>query len=346
LPPEARAGRPARVTGWGRWSRRPLSAFEPLAGPSVTQGTLAARLPARDTLRMVKPQRIVVGVNTDGSTDNAVSVAIDLAQRFHADFEMVHAVPSAARHAADVAERELDAARHAVRVHLQASLPGATMPYLAEEHRLIVRAGNQGQVLLERAAQPGAGLIVLGAHRRHGLLDLRSTAQYVLSRAPCPVWVQEGVVRPVKRILVPVDLSDESLAALQRACTWAQAFGAEVTVLSCFETPEFSYSPDSPSPGPTYVIDRLRGDMRTQFEQSMAAFAWGGVAHHTHFEESDPVSAIIAQQDKVDLIMLGTHGRTGLSALLLGSVASSVVRQAHVPVVTLRADSRRWLMPD
>ncbi len=295
---------------------------------------------------MVKPQRIVVGVDTDGSTDNAVSVAIELAQRFHADFEMVHAVPSAEHRSAEVAARELDAARHTVRVHLRASLPGAMLPWLSEDHRLLVQAGNQGQVLLARAAQPGAGLIVLGAHRRRGLLDLRSTAQYVLARAPCPVWVQEGEVRPAKRILVPVDLSDESMGALQRACLWAQHFGAEVTVLSCFETPEFSYSPDAPSPGPTYVIDRVREDARAHFEQTMAAFEWGGVKHQLHFEESHPVSAILALQDTVDLIMLGTHGRTGLSALLLGSVASAVVREAQVPVVTLRTGSRRWLMPD
>ncbi|HTE04898.1 MAG TPA: universal stress protein [Planctomycetota bacterium] len=295
---------------------------------------------------MVKPQRIVVGVDVDGSTDLAVTAAIELAQRFHAEFEMVHAVPSADRLSAEQAEGRLAQARRAVRVHLEASLPGAMLPYVSEEHHLLVRAGAQGEVLLARASEPGAGLLVLGAHRRRGLLDLRSTAHYLLARAPCPVWVQAGEVRPVRRILVPVDLSDESLAALARACRWGREFGASVTALSCFETPEFAYGPDGPAVGPTYVLDHLREDSRAAFEKVMAGFEWGEVPHATLFQESHPVAAILAHQDEADLIMLGTHGRTGLSALLLGSVANSVVREAHVPVVTLRAGSRRWLRPD
>jgi nucleotide-binding universal stress UspA family protein len=296
---------------------------------------------------MVRPRRIVVGVDTDGSTDQAACVGIELAQRFHAALELVHAVPEAGGHASgSAAAAALDAARHAVRVRLQASLPGALLPYVSEEHHLLVLPGQQGKVLVERAALPEAGLLVLGAHRRRGLLDLRSTSQYVLSRASCPVWIQEGQVRPVRRILVPVDLSAESLTALRHACTWAREFGAQVTALCCFETPEFTYAPDAPSPGPTYVVDQLRDDARGSFEKAMAAHDWGGVAHELRFEEQHPVTAVLAHQDECDLIMLGTHGRTGLSALLIGSVAGAVVREARVPVVTMRSGSRRWLVTD
>ena len=73
-------------------------------------------------------------------------------------------------------------------------MESGTAPQIA-----FLRAGHPAQVLLERAAVPDTSLLVIGAHRRRGLLDLRSTAHLLMSRAECPVWVQEGPVREVRR---------------------------------------------------------------------------------------------------------------------------------------------------
>ena len=209
------------------------------------------------------PRRIVVGVDTGGSSDNAVAAAVDLSRRFGAGIELVHAVrPTRFGHA--VEPDRLEAARRAMRLHLEATLAGALLPYVSEEHHLVVRAGHPAAVLLERAAEPDTGLVVLGAHRRHGLLDLKNTAQTVI--------------------------------------------------------------------------------MRAEFEQAMERFDWGGVGHRTVFAEESPVTQVVAMQDEVDLVLLGTHGRTGLSALVLGNTAASVLREVHLPVVTLRSPGREWLL--
>jgi nucleotide-binding universal stress UspA family protein len=291
-----------------------------------------------------QPRRIVVGVDATGSADNAICVAIDLAHRFDASIEMVHAVEPAHHLGRETGPADLGAAQQAVRTRLGASLPGALLPYVSEEHHLVVEAGHPTQVLLERAAVEGTGLLILGAHRRHGLLDLRSTAHAVLGHAECPVWIHAGPVPEVRRILVPVDLSDESLRALDAARAWAGGWGATIVALHCFLSPELFYGHGYPVPGPTYVVDKLRDDARKEFEQRMKAVSWGDVPHETVFLEASPAEQILKMQDDVDLVMMGTHGRTGLSRVILGSVARTIIGEAQVPVITMRAPEREWLI--
>ena len=115
-----------------------------------------------------------------------------------------------------------------------------------------------------------------------------------------------------------------------------------MTALHCFVPPEMygGHMPD----GPTYVVDTLREDTRQAFEEALAKHDWLGVAHAVVFHEGDPAAQVLAMQDDVDLVMMGTHGRTGLAGVILGNVAHRVVREAHVPVVTMRSPGRSWLL--
>ncbi|MHC5209996.1 MAG: universal stress protein [Planctomycetota bacterium] len=290
---------------------------------------------------MTSPQRIVVGVDASSSSENAVLVALRLAERFSGEVELVHAVEPHA-FSSRVSDDELEAARRAVRLRLEGSLPGALVAAVREPQHLLVQAGHAATVVLERAAVEGTGLVVLGGHRRKGLLDLHKTAHLVISRAECPVWTQEGPVRDVHHILVPVDLSDESLRALSTATAWAAALGARVTALHCFVPPEM-YGGHMPA-GPTYVVDTLREDARQAYEDTLAKHDWRGVVHEAIFHEADPATQVLEMQEDVDLVMMGTHGRTGLAGVILGNVAQRVLREAHVPVVTMRSPGRSWLL--
>jgi len=264
-----------------------------------------------------------------------------LAERFHGVIELVHAVEPHG-FSARVSPEDLAAAQRAVRLRLEGSLPGALFAAVDKPHQLVVQAGHAAAVLLERAAIAGTGLLVLGGHRRKGLLDLHKTAHLVMSRAECPVWTQAGPVRDVDSILVPVDLSEESLRALACATAWAAALGARLTVLHCFVAPEMYGG--HPQVGPTYVLDSLSDDARQAFDDALAAHDWQGVVHAAVFHEGDPAGQVLALQDDVDLVMMGTHGRTGLAGVILGNVAQRVLREAHVPVVTMRSPGRTWLL--
>ncbi|MCC6408704.1 MAG: universal stress protein, partial [Planctomycetes bacterium] len=71
-------------------------------------------------------------------------------------------------------------------------------------------------------------------------------------------------------------------------------------------------------------------------------FDWQGVAHEARFVDDDPIQGILALQDGADLIVMGTHGVTGLSAAVLGSTAYGVISSARTPVLVLPHPERRY----
>ncbi len=145
----------------------------------------------------------------------------------------------------------------------------------------------------------------------------------------------------IKRILVPVDFSDASLAGLAYALELAKALKAEVVVLFVVE--------------PLYSAGDLgllleEGQRRGQEELSRLAsrLQGRGVACRTMLQIGTPYQVIAnaAARGRADLIVMATHGRSGLSHLVMGSVAERVVRTAHCPVLTVRPPGKATCAPD
>ncbi len=140
-----------------------------------------------------------------------------------------------------------------------------------------------------------------------------------------------------KRILCPVDFSDQSAMALRAAGVMALAFGSEVTVLHAqrLEAPVYFTAAQTQA-----LQTQLRRSARSA-KKHLSEFAQEHlppeVAHHTLVVESEPVSAILKIQHEIgaDLIAMGTHGRGGLARVRLGSIAESVLHQAEVPILTV-----------
>ena len=135
----------------------------------------------------------------------------------------------------------------------------------------------------------------------------------------------------IRRILHPTDFSEQSKAAFELACSLARDYSAELVVLHVHLTPIFA--PDGiVMPVPTEDLHRAR----IQLYELQADDPRVTIKHV--LVEGDAVDQILkhAQTDGVDLIVMGTHGSSGLVRLLMGSVAESVTRKAVCPVLTLR----------
>lgn len=291
------------------------------------------------------PERILVGVDAFGYAENALDAAIGLAEVHNARLRLVHGVPRHRRLIPDDQPTDVEGARRAVLSSLEAHISGALLSPDVIENNLIVEASDHPAMLvLEQAKSWDADLIVIGRHRRRDVLHPGNTVRAVLSHAPCPVWIQAGPVRDVDRILVPVDLSDESLTALDTAVAWGKRFEAKLVILHAFERPDLFGGPDGETWGPTYVGDGLRKQEQEVFEKTMAERDLGNLDHELVFVECNPVHAILDLQDDIDLVMMGTHGRTGLAGAVLGNVCESVVRAGHVPVVAMRLPERSWML--
>ena len=85
----------------------------------------------------------------------------------------------------------------------------------------------------------------------------------------------------------------------------------------------------------------IRSD-RENFESTMKAFDWQGVPHETEFLETFPVETLLEQSKAADLLVLGTHGRTGLASVVLGGVAYSVLKRSTKPTLAVPRAGRSF----
>ncbi len=148
----------------------------------------------------------------------------------------------------------------------------------------------------------------------------------------------------LKRILVPTDFSDYSKGAITYACELAQRFGADLKLL------HVGMPPVTPVPfGPT-MSDQMfqtKETAKKAFEELDAP----GLDRVSRVDRvlriGTPFVEIVryAREDDIDLIVMGTHGHTGLVHALIGSVAEKVVRMASCPVLTIRPKGHQFVMP-
>lgn len=149
-------------------------------------------------------------------------------------------------------------------------------------------------------------------------------------------------MEPINAILHATDFSEPADHAFRLACSLARDHGAKLVILHVFAPPypvvgEMIYVP--PMPSPEGADEYQRSELRSKLEQMKAAHA--NLDIECRLDVGNVALAILdtAQQMPADLIVLGTHGRTGLGRLLMGSVAEEVVRKASCSVLTVKAPS-------
>lgn len=214
-----------------------------------------------------------------------------------------------------------------------------------------IATGIPSEEILGAAGAEDSDLIVVGTKGKTGLAHvlLGSTAERVIRSASCPVLavraeLSDGILadpRPcagvsVHRILVPVDFSDCSLEALEYAALLAQRSGAALSLLHVLEP--VSYGLDF-----TLSLESKRDEVRARVTQRLAGFvealAGAKIAADSHVRGGLPADSILdsARTLPADVIVMGTHGRRGLSHMLSGSVTEAVLRQSRCPVLTVRS---------
>jgi len=141
----------------------------------------------------------------------------------------------------------------------------------------------------------------------------------------------------ITTVLCPIDFSDTSLAALDYGVDLAGTLGAQVHVLHAYQLPVYALPDGALMASPEYISD-LSNKLQAELDKVVDARQDRGVRLQGHLVEGLPHDEVnrMAGDLGADLIVMGTHGRSGLGHLLLGSVAEKVVRSAEVPVLTVR----------
>ena len=145
----------------------------------------------------------------------------------------------------------------------------------------------------------------------------------------------------MKHLLVAVDQSECANRALQFALSLAKAEGLKLSVCSVAD-PSPVYGTIEPVTIVEKTLEEIDRSAHHAVDAAVARASAAGVEAGAEVLEGDPAREIVLHAGKIgaDAIVLGTHGRTGLRRLLMGSVAEGVLRKAEVPVITVRDAAR------
>lgn len=289
---------------------------------------------------------VVVPTDFSEPSFSALRYAAGLARATGAALHVVHvaeidfAVPGAALPGRNPLVDDTEAARA-----LQGQLKALTGPSVVPEFH--GRTGRAFDQIVRFAREQNADLIVMSSHGATGIrrLVFGSNAQRVVQHSSTPVLVvradrsdpQLGAELRLRTILVPVDFSASSEEALRAAVAFAQKFDARLVLLHAVVAPVVAGAAGYTVPMLDVPVEQLCSAAEEQMRALVESVDFKGVAHESQITTGFPGEAIGAYADRrgVDLIIMSTHGRTGLMHVLIGSVAEHVVWHALSPVLVV-----------
>lgn len=291
---------------------------------------------------------ILFACDFSDASERALAYGVDLAERAGASLQCLHVQevkmgplvggnPSPEGGTEALLDRFEERCRSDLFTHLR-ELGDEQVSYAAE------RSGAVAPAVVQYAEEHGIDLIVMGTHGRRGArrFFFGSVAEEVLRTAPCPVLAtrtsdeQASGAASVDRLVVPIDFSDASRSALRYATQLARVYGAPMTLVHAVTLPTL------PAAYQTEISAASSGEIKGRAQSELEAWSRtveGETPHvDTAVRSGTPVDAILdLASGPDDLVVMATHGLSGIERKMLGSVAEGVLRRAFGPVITARS---------
>lgn len=280
-------------------------------------------------------QEILVPTDNSDCAQAAVEYAADLAQQYDATVHVLNVVDA----------RYLENVPHYEKSREDATAVTTPVAEQLENHDIaveqVVQTDVPSEAILSYATEQDVDLIVMGTHGRTGVdrYLLGSVTEKVVRRSDVPVLTvrapdSEPVTFPYTDVLVPTDGSEGATAAVGPAVDIASTYGATLHALSVVDTRSLGVDMRS-----TVLVDELEERAQNAVdaveEQAAVASVPKTEAVVEYGLPSDSIRSYVEAND-IDLVVIGTHGRSGLPRYLLGSVAEKLVRTSPAPVMTIR----------
>jgi nucleotide-binding universal stress UspA family protein len=209
-----------------------------------------------------------------------------------------------------------------------------------------VQRGKPFVELIRTCREWNGHLIVVGASSRGEGRLLGSTSDRVLRKAPVPVLIAKRAlpVGPLT-VLIPVDFSACSKQAAAEALALVRGYGGRVIFLHVLDI-QYLY-PDAYGASPVVLPPLTPAEIEPDWQEFLHGLPLEGIAWEKQTREgrAAPTIAEAAAALAADLVVIGTHGRSGIAHLLLGSVAEATLRLTACPVLTVRPDAFRFELP-
>jgi nucleotide-binding universal stress UspA family protein len=306
---------------------------------------------------MLNIKKILYPTDFSNCSKQAFPHALFLAQKYNAELHILHVITI---HTGDTYDPEYDFPDlEEFNIHLEKHAEEES-DKLVQAHKVdatrvmkIQRRGySPSAVILQYANEGDMDLIVMGTHGRRGLgyLFLGSVAEEVTRFAKRPVYTireQKAIksIDKMDRILVPVDFSKHSIQALQYANELCKEYHAELEIIHVIEE---RIHPAFYATGKSSIFD-IMPDIKKKSTALIKEMFDGISGQKVPFKikiiEGFPAHEILeyAAKNKIDLIVVTTHGASGLDKFLLGSVAEKIIRRSICPVFTIKSFGKQLL---
>lgn len=212
--------------------------------------------------------------------------------------------------------------------------------------RILARIGAAAPTILEAASERGASLILLATRPKSAVARVLfgSVSEHVLRESPIPVlavpppWSYDLApelpteLRPVRKILVPLERDDLSLRILPQAIEMAQAFEATLHLLHVEAVSGAGRREEAEEDTPTAGF---APPMEQRLQEAWLRCAAAGIETHQRIERGEVVPVIldVCRKEKMDWIAMATHARTGLARWMTGSFTERVLRESGIPLL-------------
>jgi nucleotide-binding universal stress UspA family protein len=304
---------------------------------------------------MFRNCQVLLPTDFSGNADFARPYAVAFAKTYGGRIHLAHIVDEAnaagsASPAFGLGDANLGPLLDAMEEHARARLEHVQSELEDEGVEVVVHLvrGNPPRALVKLAEDEGCTLVVIASHGRRGFdhLVFGSVAERVVRTSPVPVIcvkhpehefvkAQEGKLE-LKRVLYPIDFSPFCEKGLPFAESIAREFGATLTLAYGHEYP--MNSPELMPEAAAGVAANLEENARRMLEEWQAKLKDVTVEAELRIGSPYRVVSDLVKELDVDLVVVPTHGRSGVAHMFLGSVAERIARHAPCPVMTIRPE--------
>lgn len=280
-------------------------------------------------------ERILFAQDFTEASKKTEQTAIELARIFQSKVVPIHVLPE------DIMNPKVKSLLNKMALEELQKTVVRIMQGGVEVGNPILEFGSAHECIVKTAVQINANLILTGSGEYLGKdrFLLGTTTQRIIQNSEKPVMViKSGIPLSVHHILCPVDFSMASARALKNAITMTRRFRAELTILSVCEVEEYSWS----------ISEKvLEEENETRLAKHNQKFDWflkefnlSDLNWTKEILKGNPAEEIrnTISRKMIDLLIMGTAGRTGLNRLIIGSVTEKVIREVPCSFLTLKSE--------
>ncbi|TNF44453.1 MAG: hypothetical protein EP310_03190 [Bacteroidetes bacterium] len=269
-------------------------------------------------------QKILVPVDFGQASQKAFDTAVMLSGYFLSEITLLHVIP---------ADKVSDETEKLIMKNIRSEMNKLLNDSVFENVKsvdMLIEKGNPIERITEVAENKEMNLIIMGEgnHSENEHFKLGSTTERMMQKNEIPLMVVKNEpVKPLKKILCPVDFSESSKRALANAIFLSNRLGAQLTIMNVFTPIEvFSYWINVDNKKENQI--QLQ-QQKSEFDDFMKEFHINKDFHIVKIAQGEPEEEILKEikSQGIGLLIMGTTGKSGLSKILLGSVTEKVTRE-------------------